>query len=608
MKIQHFIIATICVVLVFLLHHYKFLENLELQGIDNRFLLRNSLFKTPQISKEIVIIGIDDESISKTDEPFILWDTFFAEVIQKVAQQHPKVIGLDVIWSKSIDNFLPRPFKQKNALRKALLIAVNKYKVPVVIGIAGGIKETNNNTVTSYDSSLPMKHFGLIVGKHGFGVINIHPDSDNHIRRVKQYFSSEKDQKIPGFPYLIAAKALLASKSASFTDLIQPPEKIHLINYQLNLQIPEYSFHEVLLKARANDTEYFKQHFKDKVVLIAINNVSDDIHATPLADEKPGIFIHAHTINNHIHQDYLYQYDDNLIIFYLIFAALVTTIITIRYKLLIASSVFFTVLFVYLSIVMLFFKANYIIPLVPVILTMLLSFIAIFIYRFTVEDKSKRRLAHFFRSYVNDQVVDDILNSDAPVRLEGTRENICVLFADIRNFTTYSEQHPPEVVVTALNEYFSAMTEVILNYGGTVDKFIGDGLMAFFGAPIKSVKNPTLNAMKAAIEMRMALAELNKKWLSEGRAELDNGIGLHTGDAIIGNIGSSKKMEYTAIGDAVNIASRVEGLTKQFHAPILMTINSYNEVKNKVKAQSKGKSAIKGHTQIEVFELIQMME
>jgi adenylate cyclase len=608
MKIQHFIIAASCVVLVFLLHQYKALESLELQSIDNRFQLRNSLFKTPETSKDIVIIGIDDHSISKIDEPFILWDTFFAEIIHKISEQHPKVVGLDVIWSKSIDKFLPRPGKQKNALRKALLMAVNKYHVPVVIGVAAGVKETHNKTVKSYDSSLPMKHFGLIVGKHSFGVINTHPDNDNNIRRIKQSFISEKGQKIPGFPYLIATKVLESSQLASFTDKIQPPEKIHLINYQLNLQIPEYSFHNVLLKARANDKEYFKQHFKDKIVLIALNNVSDDIHATPLADEKPGIFIHAHTINNHIYQDYLFQSDNKLLIFYLLIASLITMMIALRYKLLFASSVFFTVLFVYLFIAMLFFKHNYIIPLVPVLLTMLSSFIAIFIYRFTVEDKSKRRLAHFFRSYVNDQVVDDILNSDAPVRLEGSREKICVLFSDIRNFTTYSERHAPEVVVTALNEYFSAMTEVILKNGGTVDKFIGDGLMAFFGAPIKSVENPTLNAMRAALEMRIALAKLNKIWQSEDRTELDNGIGLHTGEAIIGNIGSNKKMEYTAIGDAVNVASRVEGLTKQFNTPILMSIDSYNKVKNRVKAQSKGEVPIKGHTQIEVFELLEMLE
>jgi len=419
MKIQHFIIATFCIVSVFLLHHYKAIEGIQLLSIDKRFQLRNSLFKSPEVSKDIVLIGIDDHSISETDEPFILWDIFFAEVIEKVAQQQPKVIGLDVIWSKSIDKFLPRPGKQKNALRRALLIAVNKYHVPIVIGVAAGVKDNKNKTGKTFDSSLPMKHFGLIVGKNSFGVINTHPDSDNNIRRVNQSFSSSSGQEIPGFPYLIASKALSASKSATFTDKIQPPNKIHLVNYHLNLKIPEYSFRKVLLKARENDTDYFKKHFKDKIVLIAINNVSDDIHATPLADEKPGIFIHAHTINNHINQDYLYQSNENLTILYLIVAALITSIIALRYKLLIASSIFITILFVYMTIVMLFFKHNYVIPLVPVILIMLLNFSAIFIYRFTVEDRSKRRLAHFFRSYVNDQVVDDILKSDAPVKLEG---------------------------------------------------------------------------------------------------------------------------------------------------------------------------------------------
>ncbi len=611
MKIQHFFIAIFSAVFIFLLHQNNILESLELQSIDKRFQLRNSLFKEPSISKDIVLIGIDDHSISATDEPFILWDTFFAEVILSVAQQHPKVIGLDVIWSKSIDKFLPRPIEQKNALRKALLMAVNKYHVPVVIGVAAGGKNTKANSSGSFDSSLPMKHFGLIVGHKNFGVINTHPDSDNKIRRVKQFFSSSSDQKILGFPYLIASK-FLASKNQSLTSenkvKIEPPGKIHLINYQLNLKIPEYSFHDVLLKARENDSKYFEEHFKNKIVLIALNNVSDDIHATPLADEKPGIFIHAHTINNHINQNYLHQFDNDFLLFYLIVASFITVLIALRYKLLIASSLFFASLFVYLSIAILFFRENYIIPIVPIVLTVLLSFTIIFIYRFTVEDKNKRRLAHFFRSYVNDQVVDDILKSDAPVKLEGTREEVCILFSDIRNFTTYSENHSAEEVVLALNEYFSAMTEVILKHGGTVDKFIGDGLMAFFGAPIKNVTNPSLNAMYAAYDMRVALAQLNKKWEIEGKAQLDNGIGLHTGDAIIGNIGSHKKMEYTAIGDAVNVSSRIEGLTKTLNSPILMSISSYTAVAKKVIAESKGEVPIKGHTKIEVFELLKLVD
>ena len=381
-----------------------------------------------------------------------------------------------------------------------------------------------------------------------------------------------------------------------------------MVNYHLNLKIPQFSFHDVLLKAREKDSHYFKQNFKDKIVLIAINNVSDDIHATPLGDEQPGIFIHAHTINNHLQQDYLHQYDDEYTILYLLITTFISIILALRYKLIVASLSFLGFSFLYLSIAVILFNQNFIIPIIPVILSMFLSYISIFIYRFTVEDKSKRRLAHFFRSYVNDQVVDDILKSDTPVTLHGSREVVCVLFADIRNFTTYSENHSPEVVVSALNEYFSAMTEVILHYGGTVDKFIGDGLMVFFGAPIKSINNPSLNAIKAAIGMRKALDKLNKKWSSEGKAILDNGIGLHTGEAIIGNIGSDKKMEYTAIGDAVNVASRVEGLTKSLNAPILLTIDSYKDLKDQLKVTPKGEVAIKGHSKIEVFELLELVK
>jgi len=603
MKKNHFLIILTCSILIAFLNHSKLLESLELKSIDLRFQLRYGDPDSSNFSDKIVIIGIDDQSIQRIPEPFILWDTFFAEIIEKLGQYQAELIGIDVIWAKSIDQFLKRPAKDKNALRKAMLKTIKKYHVPIVIGVAGNNQDTNKETKSdlmnfkkTFDSSLPMKQFGIIVGSKNFGILNTFPDLDKHVRRVRHEFkSATSEQKIPGFANLIASK--------STNTVIAPPKQLQLINYHLDKQFPVLSFEQVLQKSRQDDQAYFAKYFKDKIVLIAVNNVSDDIHATPLGKEISGIFIHAHSIDNYLNQDYLNELPSDYIYLLIIFLSLITGILSARLRLY-KAGIFILVLGLgYFSLALLSFSLNYVIPLFAPLLTILVTFSCTFIYRYTIEDKNKRRLAESFSSYVNEQVVEEILNSDQPIPLEGSQNKIAILFSDIRGFTTYSETHPPTTVVKILNEYFAAMTEEIWEQRGTVDKFIGDGMMVFFGAPT-SVENPTLRALKAAQGMRHRLQELNEKWQQEGYDPIDNGIGIHTGEAIVGNIGSEKKRDYTAIGDAVNIASRIEGLTKSLDTPILMSADSMESVKEYVQVKSQGMVPIKGHTDIEVFELI----
>jgi adenylate cyclase len=146
-----------------------------------------------------------------------------------------------------------------------------------------------------------------------------------------------------------------------------------------------------------------------------------------------------------------------------------------------------------------------------------------------------------------------------------------VLFSDVVGFTTYSENHQPEEVVAILNEYLGAMTDVILKWEGILDKFIGDAIVVFWGAPMKQDDHAE-RAVRCALEMQARLEQLRQKWQAEGRAPLSSGIGLNSGDAIVGNIGAEgKKMDYTVIGDHVNLGARVEGLTRRYNVPILIT-------------------------------------
>ncbi len=601
MKYQYIIIALLGVMLSILVESAGIFQFIEMQALDTRYELRSQIFRTQEQSEQIVIIGIDDASIAQIKEPFILWDTFFAEIIEKLAEHQAKIIGLDFIWAKQIDDFVTRSNKDRNALRRALLKAKNKYHSKIVIGVGATTRQKTGSEILETDTSLQMKKFGFFLKRNDFGVVNTLPDSDNYIRRVKPLYQSDTadGKNLPSFSNLIATYY-------NNTEPLNALEPL-IINYQLNKHFQVLPFKEVLDKARANDSQYFIQNFKDKIVLIGMTNVSGDILPSPLGQETPGVMIHAHAIDMLVNNELLYKTSIGLLFALNLFLAFLVVYYSSKNSLKSAVLLTLLLLLLYTGTNLLLFNANIFLPFIAPVLLILWSFSVTYLYRFVSEERSKRRLAKFFGSYVNDQVVKDILNSDKPPAMEGKREKICILFSDIRGFTTYSEKLPPEEVVKALNEYFSAMTDVILENNGTVDKFIGDGLMAFFGAPLH-IDNPTLSAVKSAIEMRQRLEELNKKWQSEGRAQLDNGIGLHTGYALVGNIGSYKKIDYTAIGDSVNTASRVEGVTKTVGAPILMTQAAREEVEDEVICEAKGEVPLKGRSGIFVFEVKKMKD
>jgi adenylate cyclase len=205
----------------------------------------------------------------------------------------------------------------------------------------------------------------------------------------------------------------------------------------------------------------------------------------------------------------------------------------------------------------------------------------------------EQRLMSTLCRYVTRQVAEQILKDRDRLKLGGNRSTVSVLFSDIRNFTTMSEQSAAEEVVAMLNDYFSRMLDPIFKYEGTLDKFIGDAIMVVFGAPIAR-GNDAERAVLAAIEMRRALKKYNEDRKGRGLAPIDNGIGITKGEAISGNIGSEQRMDYTVIGDTVNIASRLEGLTKSYDYKILVNEEVYREVKDKIACVDLGYAHLKG--------------
>lgn len=176
-----------------------------------------------------------------------------------------------------------------------------------------------------------------------------------------------------------------------------------------------------------------------------------------------------------------------------------------------------------------------------------------------------------FASYVSPRIVQELMKSPSKATLGGQRKELTMLFADLVGFTTFSEHRPAEEVVDQLNEYLSAMTDVIFRWNGTLDKFVGDAIVVFWGAPLDQPDHAEL-AVQCALEMQARLNELQAQWKMQGKPMLENGIGINTGVALVGNIGAEgKKMDYTMIGDQVNLAARFQGLTRMLGHPILLT-------------------------------------
>ncbi len=237
----------------------------------------------------------------------------------------------------------------------------------------------------------------------------------------------------------------------------------------------------------------------------------------------------------------------------------------------------------------------------PMVAT-LLAFAGTYLVRFVREQKEKQFLEGAFSHYVNKDVVKQIIKNPKMLELGGAKREIAIFFSDIADSTGLAEKMEPAALVAFLNEYLSAMTDVILKHGGTLDKYEGDAVMAFWGAPL-SIQDPSLQACLAALECQSTLAELNARWQTEKRPAIAIRTGLNTGPAIVGNVGSKSRFNYTAMGDAVNLASRLEGVNKVYGTRILVSESVKNAAQNEVEFREIDRVVVKGKTEaVTLFE------
>jgi len=247
---------------------------------------------------------------------------------------------------------------------------------------------------------------------------------------------------------------------------------------------------------------------------------------------------------------------------------------------------------------------NRIITLSTPILGVFLSFLSVIVYRIMTEEKDKRRIRDMFGTYVSPRVVDQIINN--PPELGGQDKDLTVLFSDIRGFTSMSERMSPQELVNHLNEYLTAMTGIILEYEGTLDKYVGDEIMCFWGAPLPQ-EDHALLACQCALKQMEVLGQLNERWPPE--RQINIGIGINSGIMTVGNMGSLQRMDYTLTGDNVNLGARLEGTNKSYFTNIIMSEYTYGLVKDKVMARELDNIRVKGKNQpVLIYELIDAID
>jgi adenylate cyclase len=238
------------------------------------------------------------------------------------------------------------------------------------------------------------------------------------------------------------------------------------------------------------------------------------------------------------------------------------------------------------------------------LLTLFSAYISTTVYNYVTVEKEKRRIKGAFRYYVTESVMEEILRRPEKLALGGEEKELSVLFSDIRGFATISEKLPPGVLVGLLNGYLTRMTEVVFRYDGYLDKYIGDAIMAVYGAPVER-EDHALSACRTAVEMIASLKGIQIEWERAGLPKIDIGIGINTGKMVVGNMGSRKRFNYTVVGDNVNLASRLEGLTKRYEAPIIIGEGVYERVKGELLCRELDSVRVKGkEVPTRVYELI----
>lgn len=582
-KSRIWISSSIIVLFVFIsVLIFPFSEVIESKTWD----LRTKAFGGNRVSAPIVILAIDDASFEKINIRWPWPRQILAKSLIKLKDAGAAVVGLDIMLGDSGYNT-----EEDIALEIAIDYAGN-----VVLPSKRDKRLSSGYVVEYYNNPLPEFSRNAL----SYGYVNLLLDSDKYIRRIVPYDRSLGKEQL-SFSFSII-KAFDKSDFSQVKDHIflgdhnipVAHDKSFLINYSEPGDFPIVPIYKLL------DGTFDTNIFKDKIVLIGVYfKEAHDQFLTPFEDSSGlyGVEIHANSINTIYSGNFLTDNSKEIELLIVFLLCLVLTTLFVRVKPLIGllygivTMLLYTLLAFYL-----YNKSGLILEIFNPLLTIFLTWLGSVLYNYLIIEKEKKYVRNTFSRFVSAEVVNNILDSGDEIELGGELKDVAIFFSDIVGFTSISESLKPGEIVEMLNEYFTDMTDIIFKYDGTVNKYIGDAIMAIFGAPIDS-ENNSERALMVSLEMRDQLNILNIKRESEGKLPIKIGMGLHKGKVLVGNIGSTRQMEYTVIGDAVNVCSRIEGLTRNFNTDLLISDDLYHEVKHLIDVISCEPVEVKGKSE-----------
>ena len=585
----------------------------------------------------VIIIGIGDKDLTALPETFPFPRSYYAHVIENL--EHAGVLGvvLDVTFDSKSDSVTDAAFESVMSKYNNIVLAAKSeestgggkyilstleraygnyfYKAGRRVGITNIAGKDRDDVARRYYPMMAIGNF--LTPTLGFAALNIAFNlPDTAVAEVRGRNLVLGDRVIP----TIDGRSFMLNYYG-------PSGTFRYLRFQEVIDDSTFKTKEELeVGADINQFDIddeVRSTLKGKIVIIGSTMPEErDYHAIPILNpdgtsNMNGVEIHATAIQNIIDQNYIRRADPGLEFGLIIFLALVSFLVILRIR---QIKVHFVVLleFASLAIVALlvfavfeiavrsFMNDSTVVNIVYPSLAVVLAYLSAAVYQYLAERQQKALIKNVFSKYISAAVVNELVANPEKAKLGGDRRELTVFFSDIAGFTTISEQFytKPEGLVELLNEYLDEMTSIVLKHEGTLDKYEGDAIMAFWGAPIPQ-KDHALRTCLASLEMQKRLAALRPKWKKEGKPGLEVRIGANTGTMIVGNMGGRDRFDYTVIGDSVNLASRLEGANKQYGSSIMISDMTYQHVKAQVKVRELDLIQVKGKTEpVKVWELL----
>lgn len=558
-------------VLAFFISFYNIFET-----VDN--LSSDMLYQNPRgINNKIKIISIDEKTLSALG-PFGTWSrSTYAQVIDKLGD-YPAVIGLDITifgeMDKTGDDELIRACKDSGRIVSA--------------------SELFFDDVSSYNNrmfSIEKIEYPIMGDTVKTGFVNVICNNDGTLRAVyPQLTDTINNEYIDSFSSVIY-KEYCENKNISPT--VQKLDSLGRMWIHYAGKPGDYE-HISLIDVLNGEPNADPRLFSDCIVLVGAytSGLQDQFTVPRSSDQMFGVEIHANIIQSMLDGCYPVPVNKNVMSLITSVIAMLSFLVFYRIKIKVSTPLFFTLTILYFIIGLILYNNNLIIPLIYIPVFLFLAYLISLIKSYLFEAVEKKKITSVFKKYVAPQVVDEIMKSGGyHIKLGGENRHIAVLFVDIRGFTPMSESLEPEQVVDILNSYLNLTTNAIFKNMGTLDKFIGDATMAVFNAPF-DLDDYVFKAVCTAWDIVQGGNAIESKFLEKYGKSVGFGVGVNCGNAVVGNIGCDFRMDYTAIGDTVNTAARLESNAKR--GQVLISEYVYELVKDRVTVEEIGEIPLKG--------------